>query len=76
MKIEKKNLNEALKVLGKVVSHTSPVEDAVSAILPVTFGDLLAPAAPIIDRNNYRHMLMQGCTILQANSDCALDAGG
>ena len=24
MKIEKKNLNEALKVLGKVVSHTSP----------------------------------------------------
>ena len=26
MKIEKKNLNEALKVLGKVVSQTSPVE--------------------------------------------------
>ena len=26
MKIEKKTLNEALKVLGKVVSQTSPVE--------------------------------------------------
>ena len=26
MKIEKKNLNEALKVLGKVVSQTSPVD--------------------------------------------------
>ena len=26
MKIEKKNLNEALKVLGKVVSQTSPVK--------------------------------------------------
>ena len=132
MKIEKKNLNEALKVLGKVVSQTSPVEvqksirfvgdangitamatdgievislaieatteheidfcipfkdlkdmirfersemldidgahldypqikqpteEAVSAILPVNFGDLLAQAAPIIDRNNYRRIL-------------------
>ena len=132
MKIEKKNLNEALNVLGKVVSQTSPVEvqksirfvgdangitamatdgtevislaieataeyeidfcvpfkdlkdmirfersemldidgtyfdypqikqpieDAVSAILPVNFGDLLALAAPIIDRNNYRRIL-------------------
>ena len=87
MKIEKKNLNEALKVLGKVVSQTSPVEvqksirfersemldiggahldypqikqpteDAVAAILPVNFGDLLALAAPIIDRNNYRRIL-------------------
>ena len=132
MKIEKKNLNEALKVLGKVVSQTSPVEvqksirfvgdangitamatdgtevislaieataeyeidfcvpfkdlkdmirfersemldidgkhfdypqikqpteDIVSAILPVNFGDLLALAAPIIDRNNYRRIL-------------------
>ena len=87
MKIEKKNFNEALKVLGKVVSQTSPVEvqksirfersemleidgthldypqikqpmeDAVSAIWPVNFGDLLALAAPIIDRNNYRRLL-------------------
>ena len=87
MKIEKKTLNEALKVLGKVVSQTSPVEvqksirfersemldiggahldypqikqpteDAVAAILPVNFGDLLALAAPIIDRNNYRRIL-------------------
>ena len=132
MKIEKKNLNEALKVLGKVLSQTSPVEvqksirfvgdtngvtamatdgievvslkieafteheidfcvpfkdlkdmlrfersemleidgthldyppikqpteDAVSAILPINFGDLLTLAASIIDRNNYRRIL-------------------
>ena len=132
MRIEKKTLNDALRVLGKVVSQTSPVDvqksirfvgntkgitamatdglevislvieatteheidfcvpfkdlkdmirfersemldidgvhldypqikqptaDAVSAILPVNFGDLLAPAAPIIDRNNYRRIL-------------------
>ena len=135
MKIEKKNLNEALKVLGKVVSQTSPVDvqksirfvgdangitvmatdgiefislkieaftehevdfcvpfkdlkdmicsersemleidgvhfdypqikqptaDAVFAILPVNFGDLLSLEAPIIDRNNYRRILQWG----------------
>ena len=132
MKIEKKVLNEALRVLGKVVCQTSPVElyrsvrfvgdengvramvtdgvetvsmavdaftdtevdfcvpfkelkdlvrmgrsetielsgkfiefpeleepsaDAVSAILPVNFGELLAQAAPIVDRTGYRRIL-------------------
>ena len=129
MRIEKKTLNDALRVLGKVVCQTSPVElyrsvrfvgdvdgvmamatdgvetvsvlldafaeseidfcvpfkelkdqlrmgrleileltgsfiefpefaepaaDAMSATLPVNFGELLAQAAPIIDRTGYR----------------------
>ena len=132
MKIEKRNLNEALRVLGKVVCQTSPVElyrsirfvsdgdgvmamatdgveavsvildafteteidfcvpfkdlkelirinrsemlelegtyiefpaleepaeDAMSAILPANFGELLAQAAPIVDRTGYRRVL-------------------
>ena len=132
MRIEKKTLNDALRVLGKVVSQTSPVElyravrfvgdgdgvcamatdgvetvsvildafteteidfcvpfkelkdlvrmgrsetielsgkfiefpeleepsaDAVSAILPVNFGELLAQAASVVDRSNYRRLL-------------------
>ena len=132
MRIEKKTLNDALRVLGKVVCQTSPVElyrsvrfvgdgdgvmamatdgvetfsvildafteteidfcvsykelkdlvrmgrsetieltgkfiefpafeepdaNAVSAILPVNFGELLAQAAPIIDRTGYRRVL-------------------
>ena len=132
MRIEKKTLNDALRVLGKVVCQTSPVElyqsvrfvgdvdgvmamatdgvevvsvildafaeteidvcvpfkelkeqvrigrsetieltgsfiefpateepsaDAMSAILPVNFGELLAQAAPIIDRTGYRRVL-------------------
>ena len=132
MRIEKKTLNDALRVLGKVVCQTSPVElyrsvrfvgdengvqamatdgvetvsvildafteneidfcvpfkelkdlvrigrsemieltgtfiefpateepdaDAVSAILPVNFGELLTQAAPIVDRTGYRRVL-------------------
>ena len=132
MRIEKKTLNDALRVLGKVVCQTSPVElyrsvrfigdgdgvcamatdgvetvsvildafaeseidfcvpfkelkdlvrmgrseileisgmfiefptfeepaaDAMSAILPVNFGELLAQAASIIDRTGYRRIL-------------------
>ena len=30
---------------------------AEAAVLPANFGDLLALAAPIIDRNNYRRIL-------------------
>ena len=135
MRIEKKTLNDALRVLGKVVSQTSPVElyrsvrfvgdengiramvtdgvetvsvildtfaeteidfcvpfkelkdlvrmgrsetieltgkfiefpereepsaDAVSAILPVNFGELLAQAASVVDRSNYRRLLRRG----------------
>ena len=132
MRIEKKTLNDALRVLGKVVCQTSPVElyrsvrfvgdgdgvmsmvtdgvetvsmavdafaeteidfcvpfkelkdlvrigrsetieltgkfiefpafeetdaDAVSAILPVNFGELMGQAAPIVDRTGYRRVL-------------------
>ena len=140
MRVEKKTLNDALRVLGKVVCQTSPVElyrsirfvgdgdgvcamatdgievvsvlldtfaeteidfcvpfkelkdlvrmgrsetmdltgtfiefpafeepaaDAVSAILPVNFGELLAQAAPIIDRTGYRRIL-QGVNLSSA----------
>ena len=140
MRIEKKTLNDALRVLGKVVSQTSPVElyravrfvgdgdgvcamatdgievvsvlldafteteidfcvpfkelkdqvrmgrseiielsgsfiefpeleepseDSVSAILPVNFGELLAQAAAVIDRSNYRRLL-QGINLSNA----------
>ena len=140
MRIEKKTLNDALRVLGKVVCQTSPVElyrlirfvgdengilamatdgvetvsmavdaftdaeidfcvpfkelkdlvrigrsetieltgkfiefpeleepstEAISAILPVNFGELLAQAAPIVDRSNYRRLL-QGINLSSA----------
>ena len=140
MRIEKKTLNDALRVLGKVVCQTSPVElyrsvrfvgdvdgvmamatdgvevvtvildafaeteidfcvpfkelkdqvrigrtqtieltgtfiefpeqeepsaDAISAILPVNFGELLAQAASVVDRSNYRRLL-QGINLSSA----------
>ena len=140
MRIEKKTLNDALRVLGKVVCQTSPVElyrsvrfvgdvdgimamatdgvevvsvildafaeseidfcvpfkelkdqvrigrtqtieltgtfiefpeqeepsaDAISAILPVNFGELLAQAASVVDRSNYRRLL-QGINLSNA----------
>ena len=34
-----------------------PSADAVSAILPVNFGELLTQAAPIVDRTGYRRVL-------------------
>ena len=42
-----------------------PTEDMVSAILPVNFGELLAQAAPIVDRSNYRRLL-QGINLSSA----------
>ena len=140
MRVEKKTLNDALRVLGKVVCQTSPVElyrsvrfvgdvdgimamatdgvevvsvildafaeseidfcvpfkelkdqvrigrtqtieltgtfiefpeqeepsaDAISAILPVNFGELLAQAASVVDRSNYRRLL-QGINLSNA----------
>ena len=140
MRIEKKTLNDALRVLGKVVCQTSPVElyrsvrfvgdengiramatdgvetvsvilaafaeteidfcvpfkelkdlvrmgrsetieltgkfiefpeveepsaDAISAILPVNFGELLTQAASVVDRSNYRRLL-QGINLSSA----------
>ena len=140
MRIEKKTLNDALRVLGKVVCQTSPMElyrsvrfvgdengiramatdgvetisvaedafteteidfcvpfkelkdlvrmgrsetielsgefiefpelersteDAISAILPVNFGELVSQAASVIDRSNYRRLL-QGINLSAA----------
>ena len=140
MRVEKRVLNDALRVLGKVVCQTSPVElyrsvrfvgdenniramatdgvetvsvavdafteteidfcvpfkelkdlvrmgrsetielngtfiefpeleepsaDAVSAILPVNFGELISQAATVIDRSNYRRLL-QGINLSNA----------
>ena len=140
MRVEKKTLNDALRVLGKVVYQTSPVElyrsirfvgdgdgvmamatdgvetvsvildafaeteidfcvpfkelkdlvrmgrsetielsgtyiefpafeepdaDAVSAILPANFGELLTQAASVVDRSNYRRLL-QGINLSNA----------
>ena len=140
MRIEKKTLNDALRVLGKVVCQTSPMElyrsvrfvgdengiramatdgvetvsmavdafteteidfcvpfkelkdlvrmgrsetielsgtyiefpefeeptaDAISAILPVNFGELVSQAATIVDRSNYRRLL-QGINLSNA----------
>ncbi|MBQ9754320.1 MAG: hypothetical protein IJV93_06165 [Lentisphaeria bacterium] len=140
MRVEKRVLNDALRVLGKVVCQTSPVElyrsirfvgdadgvmamatdgveivsvildafaeseidfcvpfkelkdlvrigrsetielngtfiefpeleepsaDAVSAILPVNFGELLTQAASVVDRSNYRRLL-QGINLSNA----------
>ena len=42
-----------------------PTADAVSAILPVNFGDLLAQAASVVDRSNYRRLL-QGINLSNA----------
>ena len=140
MRVEKRVLNDALRVLGKVVCQTSPVElyrsvrfvgdengvlamvtdgvetvsvavdafadaeidfcvpfkelkdlvrmgrsetielsgtyiefpeleepsaDAISAILPVNFGELLTQAASVVDRSNYRRLL-QGINLSHA----------
>ena len=42
-----------------------PTEDVVSAILPVNFGELLAQAASVVDRSNYRRLL-QGINLANA----------
>ena len=42
-----------------------PTEDMVSAILPVNFGELLAQAASVVDRSNYRRLL-QGINLSNA----------
>ena len=52
--------SEMLEIDGTHLDYPpikQPTEDAVSAILPINFGDLLTLAASIIDRNNYRRIL-------------------
>ncbi len=52
--------SETIELTGKFIEFPEleePTAEAVSAILPVNFGDLLAQAAPIVDRAGYRRVL-------------------
>ena len=52
--------SEILELTGTFIEFpefAEPAADAMSAILPVNFGELLAQAAPIIDRTGYRRIL-------------------
>ena len=52
--------SETIELSGKFIEFPAfeePTADAVSAILPVNFGELLAQAAPIVDRAGYRRIL-------------------
>ena len=60
--------SEILELTGKLIEFPAleePAADAMSAILPVNFGELLAQAAPIVDRSNYRRLL-QGINLSNA----------
>ena len=52
--------SETLELTGTFIEFPAteePSADAMSAILPVNFGELLAQAAPIVDRTGYRRVL-------------------
>ena len=52
--------SETIELTGKFIEFPAfeePDADAVSAILPVNFGELLTQAAPIVDRTGYRRVL-------------------
>ena len=52
--------SETIELTGKFIEFPAfeePDADAVSAILPTNFGELLAQAAPIVDRTGYRRVL-------------------
>ena len=60
--------SETIELTGKFIEFPAfeePAADAVSAILPVNFGDLLAQAASAVDRSNYRRLL-QGINLSNA----------
>ena len=60
--------SETIELTGKFIEFPEleePTEDVVSAILPVNFGELLAQAAPIVDRTGYRRVL-QGINLSNA----------
>ena len=60
--------SETIELTGKFIEfpeQEEPTADAVSAILPVNFGELLAQAASVIDRSNYRRLL-QGINLSNA----------
>ncbi|MBE6377093.1 MAG: hypothetical protein E7050_11625 [Lentisphaerae bacterium] len=52
--------SETIELSGKFIEFPAfeePDADAVSAILPVNFGELLTQAASVVDRSNYRRLL-------------------
>ena len=52
--------SETIELTGSFIEFPAseePAADAVSVILPVNFGELLAQAAPIVDRTGYRRVL-------------------
>ena len=52
--------SETIELTGTFIEFPAteePAADAMSAILPVNFGELLAQAAPIVDRTGYRRVL-------------------
>ena len=60
--------SETIELTGKFIEFPEleePSEDSVSAILPVNFGELLAQAASVTDRSNYRRLL-QGINLSNA----------
>ena len=60
--------SETIELPGKFIEFPAfeePTADAVSAILPVNFGELLTQAASVVDRGNYRRLL-QGINLSDA----------
>ena len=60
--------SETIELTGKFIEFPEleePSADAISAILPVNFGELLTQAASVIDRSNYRRLL-QGINLSSA----------
>ena len=55
--------SETIELSGKFIEFPEleePTAEAVSAILPVNFGELLAQVVPIVDRTGYRRILHGG----------------
>ncbi len=60
--------SETIELSGKFIEFPEleePSDDAVSAMLPVNFSELLAQAASVVDRGNYRRLL-QGINLSNA----------
>ena len=60
--------SETIELTGTFIEFPEleePTEDSVSAILPVNFSELLAQAASVVDRGNYRRLL-QGINLSNA----------
>ena len=60
--------SETIELTGKFIEFPEleePTADAISAILPVNFGELLTQAASVIDLSNYRRLL-QGINLSSA----------